>query len=270
MASALYPSADLDGVVAQSWLDRIEFHAECDSTNTRAMEIARQGESGPLVVLAERQKAGRGRGGKSWWSGASGLTFSLLTGLAPVGSESRGSDSPRLSLAVGVALCEALEPFAGEQPVQLKWPNDIMVRGRKLGGILIEVPSGQPPRAVIGVGINVGSLDQAPPEVQARAISLAELAEEPPRVTLLQKVVEHLGQVLAQLRENPASLADRWRHHSFLDGRRVEIELPGGERLEGLAQSIDDQGALLVATDEGEERCPSGVVLGWGEAALGG
>jgi BirA family transcriptional regulator, biotin operon repressor / biotin---[acetyl-CoA-carboxylase] ligase len=266
MASQHLKPADLDRLVAEAWIDRVEFHEECESTNNLAMDLARKGEVGPLVVLAERQTAGRGRGGKSWWSGSSGLTFSLLT--APMASVA--SDSARLSLAVGVALCEALEPFAGEQPVQLKWPNDIMVRGRKLAGILIEVPPGSPPRAVIGVGLNVGPLDQAPPEVQAKAISLSELEWEPDRVLLLEKLLKRLGQVLRELGTDPVNLADRWRHYSFLDGRHVEIELPGGGRVEGLAQSIDDQGALLVATAKGEERCRSGIVTGWGEAALGG
>lgn len=266
MASPPFTRERLDSLVAETGIVRVEFHEEIASTSTRGMELARQGEIGPLLVLAARQTAGRGRGGKAWWSGEGGLTFSLLTNALP-----QGDHSARLALAVGVALCEALEPFAGAQPLQLKWPNDIMVRGRKLAGVLIEVPGGAPPRAVIGIGLNVGRLDQAPPDVQTSAISLAELQqEEPDKINLLKAILPHLNDVLEELTSNPAGLADRWRQHSFLDGRHVEIELPGGGRLEGLAQSIDDAGALLVSTDSGEESCRSGIVASWGEAALGG
>src|SRR5690606_22571216 len=269
-----FSSEDFDRIVAETWVERVEYRNQVDSTSTWAMNDARGGAVGPCLYLTDRQTAGRGRGGAAWWSGEGGLTFALLTGELPIA----GAQIPRLSLGVGVALCESLEPIAG-QPVQLKWPNDIMVRGRKLAGLLIEVPGGGRPRLVIGIGSNVANrLEEAPEELRSKAISLAELADRPnpegqgaaDRLSVLIRVVKAVGEVLDQLGESGSDLADRWRQYSFLDGRQVEIELPGGHRIEGLAQSIDDEGALLVATETGEERCSSGTVASWGEAALGG
>lgn len=226
------------------------------------MNDARAGEMGPVLYLAQRQTAGRGRGG-AWWSGDGGLTFSILTGEIPIA----GDQIPRLSLGVGVAVCEAIEPLAG-QPIELKWPNDIMARGRKLAGMLIEIPAGRPPRLVIGIGINVAnSLDQAPEEVRRSAITLTELTAAPNRVEVLISVINALQGVLNDLANGNPKLADRWRQRSFLDGRQVEIELPGGERMTGIVQSIDDQGALLVATGQGVQRCVSGSVVDWQNGA---
>lgn len=269
-----FSSEEFDRIVAETWVERVEYREEVDSTSTWAMNDARSGAIGPCLYLTYRQTAGRGRGGAVWWSGEGGLTFTLLTGEVAIA----GAQIPRLSLGVGVALCEGLEPIAG-QPVQLKWPNDIMVRGRKLAGVLIEVPGGGPPRLAIGIGINVAnSLEGAPEEVRQRATSLVEIrkiseergTDEATRLSVLIRVINTIGDVLDQLGESGSNLADRWRQYSFLDGRQVEIELPGGQRIEGMAQSIDDEGALLVATEAGEERCSSGTVARWGEAALGG
>ncbi len=301
---------DLDRIVAETSIERIEYRDQVDSTSTWAMNDARAGAVGPCLYLTDHQTAGRGRGGAAWWSGEGGLAFTLLTGEVPIA----GAQIPRLSLGVGVALCEALEPMAG-QPVQLKWPNDIMVRGRKLAGVLIEVPGGGPPRLAIGIGINVANrLEEGPEGLRGRAISLAEARGQGPgvggqgsgaegtervcvlfpevfpeggrsevggrgsedvaglaagrgadRVCVLIRAVNALGGLLGRLGESGSELADRWRQHAFLDGRQVEIELPGGRRLEGLAQSIDDEGALLMATDEGVERCSTGTVVRWGE-----
>ena len=127
----------------------VEVLPELDSTNTELMRRARAGRTEPVLLVAECQTAGRGRLGRGWASApGDSLTFSLGLQLAP-------ADWSGLSLAVGVALAEALHPQVG-----LKWPNDLWVGSRKLGGILIETASANadaraPRYAVIGVGINV-------------------------------------------------------------------------------------------------------------------
>ncbi|MEO7549170.1 MAG: biotin--[acetyl-CoA-carboxylase] ligase, partial [Ramlibacter sp.] len=127
----------------------VEVLPQVDSTNTELMRRARAGQTDPVLLVAERQTAGRGRLGRDWHSGAGdALTFSLALPLAP-------ADWSGLSLAVGVSLAESLHP-----DIRLKWPNDLWLADRKLGGILIETASfgqaGQARRyAVVGVGINL-------------------------------------------------------------------------------------------------------------------
>jgi BirA family transcriptional regulator, biotin operon repressor / biotin---[acetyl-CoA-carboxylase] ligase len=127
----------------------VEVLPQVDSTNSELMRRARAGQTEPVLLVAERQTAGRGRLGRGWRSApGESLTFSLGAKLAP-------ADWSGMSLAVGVAIAEALHPR-----IQLKWPNDLWVADRKLGGILIETASfagaAQGPRyAVIGVGLNV-------------------------------------------------------------------------------------------------------------------
>ncbi|MCX7177879.1 MAG: biotin--[acetyl-CoA-carboxylase] ligase [Proteobacteria bacterium] len=128
----------------------VDVLAECDSTNTRLLALAEAGAPAGTVIATERQLAGRGRRGHSWLSatGAS-LTFSLLWRFSP------DRALTGLSLAVGVAVARALEAL-GIADVQLKWPNDVLLRGGKLAGVLIElVPGARPSAAVIGIGINL-------------------------------------------------------------------------------------------------------------------
>ncbi len=141
-----------------------EHHAQIDSTNARAKELARGGAPGGLVVTADEQTAGRGRQGRDWFAPPGGaLLYSAL--LRPLG------DRPLLPLAVPLAVCETAENLANVE-CGVKWPNDVWVRGRKLAGILIE---GRPEEdwAVIGVGLNVDVPAEAfPDELRDTATSL--------------------------------------------------------------------------------------------------
>ena len=129
-----------------------EFLNECESTNTVLLARARSGAPHASVLFCEHQSAGRGRRGKDWQSGiGTGLTFSLLWRFQEGAGQLSG-----LSLAVGVAIARALGSVGFDQ-VQLKWPNDLLLGGHKLGGILIEVSGDYlgPSAAVIGVGLNM-------------------------------------------------------------------------------------------------------------------
>jgi BirA family biotin operon repressor/biotin-[acetyl-CoA-carboxylase] ligase len=212
----------------------VEVLPEIDSTNTELMRRARAGRAEPVLLVAQRQTAGRGRLGRQWHADAQqALTFSLGLPLAP-------ADWSGLSLAVGVALAESLHPH-----IQLKWPNDLWLDGRKLAGILIE--TAPPARyAVIGVGINIappaaGGLSTAPAWLQ-ELLPAADAGDALLRIAapLVQavKAFESFGFQPFQARFN-ARDALRDRAVSLSDGTA------------GTAHGASENGALLVHTASG-------------------
>jgi BirA family biotin operon repressor/biotin-[acetyl-CoA-carboxylase] ligase len=164
------------------------------------------------VVVAEQQTAGRGRLNRRW-EAPPGTALLASFVVAP---------HPLLSLAAGVAAAEACGPGA-----RLKWPNDVLIDGRKAGGILVEMSTA---KAIVGVGVN---LTWAPPGA-ARV--------DQPRDVLLDALIERLG---AWTSAPPAAVARRWRELSDTLGRRVRVEL-AGRVLEGMAQDIAEDGSLIV------------------------
>lgn len=228
----------------------VEVLPSIDSTSSELMRRARDGLLEPVLLAAEEQTAGRGRMGKGWHSRAGqSLTFSLALPLAP-------ADWSGLSLAVGVSLAESLHP-----DVRLKWPNDLWLHERKLGGILVETAgSGEgasaPRTVVIGVGINIARPDAA--TVQATATPGA-LAPMPPAGLSEVRVGVTAGETLALVA--PALVRDvlRFGHEGFaafvqgfarrdaLRGRAVRLT----DGTEGMAEGVDPQGALRVQTVQG-------------------
>lgn len=220
----------------------------------------------PCLLVAEHQSAGRGRQGRPWQSqpGAS-LTFSFGLPLA-------AADWSGLSLAVGVALAEALSPTrAGGLQIGLKWPNDLWLmdgplydspHGRKLGGILIEtVAAGANPAqqrlVIIGIGLNVLPFDAA--DAKSGFASLHELDPAATAPGVLAKVVLPLVQALKQFeREGFPSFAERFAARDLLRGRPVRTTLP--EVPEGIARGVSPQGALLVESAAGIASVSSGEV----------
>ena len=216
----------------------------------------------PCLLVAEHQSAGRGRQGRSWQSlpGAS-LTFSLGLPLA-------ATDWSGLSLAVGVALCEALEPAHSAGPqIGLKWPNDLWLMdgplhgaatGRKLGGILIEtVAAGTQRLVIIGVGLNVLPFDVA--EANTGFAALHELDAATTAPTVLAKIALPLVRALQQFeREGFAAFAERFAARDLLRGRTVRTT--SAEVPEGIARGVSLQGALLVQSASGIASVTSGEV----------
>ena len=217
----------------------------------------------PCLLVAEQQSAGRGRQGRNWQSQAgASLTFSLGVGLA-------AGEWSGLSLAVGVALCEALAPASAVQAPEahprlaLKWPNDLWLMdgpqaGRKLGGILIEtVTAGAQRLAIIGVGLNVRSFD-----AQQASTGFAALQELDPLATapgVLAQVALPLVRAVKQFeREGFAAFAARFEAHDLLRGRTVRTTHP--DTPEGVACGVSAQGALLVQTASGMKTVSSGEV----------
>jgi BirA family biotin operon repressor/biotin-[acetyl-CoA-carboxylase] ligase len=247
----------LTGSCIASW----RHESELGSTNDLARELAAQLEDRqlPFVILADRQTAGRGRGGNLWWSAPGSLTFSMV--LSPARWEIEQAAWPLISIAVGGAIVEAVARMTGRSDVQLKWPNDVFVSGRKLCGILVETTTASPGRVVVGVGINVAnSFREAPPDVSARAVSLADLESGiTDRLLVLRGVVDQMESDFRALARSRGELLNRWRARCFLTGKLVSISTPASVTI-GTCLGLEDDGSLLLQTEAGPCRCLAGVV----------
>jgi BirA family biotin operon repressor/biotin-[acetyl-CoA-carboxylase] ligase len=221
-------------------------HEELDSTNVLAMHLAREGAPEGLVVVADHQTSGRGRLGRTWEAPpGSSLLVSILFRPGPMLPPERGH---LLTAAVGLAAAAACESLTGVPP-DLKWPNDLLVGGRKLAGILAEsdLSGGQLAAVVVGLGLNVSS---APPGFEA--ISLAEAAHgavAPDPGALLDAVLHEIDQRYPDFEQ----IADEFRRRCETLGRRVKVEL-GHETLVGTAVDLSDEGHLGVEDSEGRLR----------------
>lgn len=216
--------------------------AEVGSTNQVTAELAQAGAPEGVVVVADHQTAGRGRRGRSWEAGpGSSLLVSVLTRPAP------GTGPPTLlTVACGLAAAGACLDGAGFLP-GLKWPNDVVVDDRKLGGILAEVMAGgpAPPAVVLGLGLNL-----AGPVPVAGAIAADEVAGRPvDRDALLGFFLDRLEQQYARL--STSSGRDRvlaeFRERCVTLGRDVRVDVPGGGVREGRAADIAPDGSLMLA-----------------------
>ncbi len=211
---------------------RVEILPEAGSTNAVVAERARAGEPAGLVVVAESQTAGRGRLDRSWVSPPrAGLTFSVL--LRPDLPAQRW---PWLPLWGGSAVALALREQADVE-AELKWPNDVLVGGRKLCGLLAEVPTDG--AVVLGFGLNVTTRADELPHAHATSLQ-GEGATTTDRSTLLKAVLRRLADQLS------ARDQEAYRRLSATIGLRVRVELPGGQLREGIAEAVDDAGRLVV------------------------
>ncbi len=259
----------------------VEVLARTDSTNTQLLHRARRahdapgvaaagttgtlspgrrgGDLEPCLLVAEQQTGGRGRQGKRWESSAgASLTFSLALPLAP-------TDWSGLSLAVGLALADALDPHRTGVPprIGLKWPNDLLLLdgtggGRKLGGILIEtVAVGGRRLAVIGIGLNV-----QPRQVADAPWGVACLQELSPGITAPQALADLaeplVRTLLAFEAEGFAPLRAGYARRDALRGQAVTTTLP--ELPEGIADGVDEGGALWLRVGDDRRRVSSGEV----------
>jgi BirA family biotin operon repressor/biotin-[acetyl-CoA-carboxylase] ligase len=221
---------------------RVEIVERVDSTNAELLRRAATGAVHGLLLAAERQDAGRGRRGRDWIA-TDGLTFTLGWHFEqPVAALST------LPLAAGVAVARALEA-AGVRSVMLKWPNDLVHDGAKLGGILVEIAGDArgPSTAVIGIGINMALGDAARERIGQPATDLASIGALPERNRLLGSVARELGAVLdAYEREGFAPLRDEWVRRHALHARAVDVLMADGGVASGVVAGIDARGALLV------------------------
>jgi len=225
----------------------IDVLAECGSSNA---ELAARGGPSGSVVVAERQTAGRGRMGREWIAApGDSLTFSLLWRFP------EPADLSGLSLAVGVAVARAVENI-GAGDTTLKWPNDILRDGRKLGGILIELQGAK--TAVIGIGLNLRLPAAMPADVRAAAAALDD--ERDPNALLAALLRELLGVLDAFAVAGFSALRAEWLARHAWNGRPVRVLMPHAAPLEGVCAGIADDGALLLETPAGVQRILSGDV----------
>jgi len=252
LATALAMAGDRPGIFAR----HILWYAEVGSTNDVAAALADRGEPEGTVVVADAQSAGRGRHGRAWASPpGAGLYMSMLTRPA---AHAVGL----LTLAAGVAIAEGIQAATGLQP-QLKWPNDIYMEGRKLAGILAEAgtSSAGVQYVILGCGINLMPAAY-PPDVAVRATSIeSELGRPIDRGLLLVQCLTALDIGYRDLQSQAsASVIGRWRARAVSTfGRRVEWDVAGVTR-QGVAEDIDETGALLVRDGATRARVISGEV----------
>ena len=226
----------------------VEVLPEVDSSNSELMRRARAGRLEPVLLVAERQTAGRGRLGRDWQSAAGdSLTFSLGLSLAP-------ADWSGLSLAVGVAVAESLHPA-----IRLKWPNDLWLEDRKLGGILIETASfgerGERRYAVVGIGLNIaprlaGGLSTPP-------AALRELDPDADAGTALRRIAEPLVRTLQAFEQYGfGPFQARFDARDALRDRAVTLS----NGTAGTAHGVSEAGSLLVHTAAGMQAVSSSEV----------
>ncbi|HVH00237.1 MAG TPA: biotin--[acetyl-CoA-carboxylase] ligase [Miltoncostaeaceae bacterium] len=235
--------------------------AETGSTNDDAIERARAGAPEGLVVGADRQRAGRGRRGRSWLAAPGhALLVSVLMRpqVPPV-------DAGLLPIVAAVGTAEALGPEA-----RIVWPNDVLIGGRKVAGILCEISADQErvDWAVAGIGVNVRS---APDLDDARWSpgALADAGEPPRRADLLVDLLEALGRRYAEwVGEGPGAVLDAFAARDDLRGRPVVVSL-AGEEVAGTSEGTDALGRLRLRTASGERLLGAGEVVRVGPAPSG-
>lgn len=260
------PTFDIDRISARTFVRDIDYHRTIPSTNTRALELAAiPANRLPVLVIAENQTAGRGRGANSWWSAKGALTFSLLLDL---GRHPAPPDSwPRMALAAAVSVCEAMETLAPAVAFGIRWPNDVYARHQKICGILPELCPGAAPRLVLGIGINVNNSTVGAPEpLPVNATSLVDIAGRTFNLTsTLVEVLRRLELRLADLESSSSELAQEWSRRCLLRGHSVRLQV-NEDIVEGHCMGIDSTGAIGIRSPRGIEKFYGGAVVGVGAA----
>ncbi len=259
-APSAFDPAALLRLLPRALAQRLDLHwlPECASTNDEVMRLPLPDPERFAVVGTERQTRGRGRQARTWqsWPGAS-LTFSCLFAFPP------GTSLEALPLAVGVALAQALRAL-GVAGVGLKWPNDLLIAGAKVGGVLIEAQSrhAAPTRVAVGIGLNLELPPDFHPASGLPATALARhLAPPPSREAVLAALLERLDAVHASYLAGRgfAAWRDEWNALDAYAGQEVAVR-DGERELVGIDAGVDDTGRLLLDTASGRIACCVGDV----------
>lgn len=217
------------------------FFEETPSTNKEALRWAKEGAPPGALILADQQTMGRGRMGRSFFSPEGGLYMSLIVDAAP-------HLAGGLTTLAAVAVCEAVQAVCGKA-LAIKWVNDCLLDGRKVCGILAEgLIQMLPPRAVIGIGVNVLPCD-FPTELKTKAGSLYAKGETPPALVRERLAAAIRKEILDGLPHLPRHM-DAYRAKCLTLGREVEAVFEG-RPICGLASAVRDDGALMVETADG-------------------
>ena len=233
------------------------------STNDLARQHFDENAQEGLVLIADSQSSGRGRMGRSWVS-VPGVGIYLSVLLYPKMEPER---LPQLTLLAGLATVRAVNEFSS-QKAQLKWPNDVLLNGKKCSGILCEFHTREDGDAgvILGIGINANhSPDDFPGELQPYATSLRiETGNSIDRSALISALLRHLDQEYRDfLSHGSQRLVNNWMENSDMFGKPIAVTL-GKEVIRGIALGLDPEGRLILRTEQGEE-----LVLDSGEVSLG-
>jgi BirA family biotin operon repressor/biotin-[acetyl-CoA-carboxylase] ligase len=266
-----WKNAALAEILSNGWIKSARWEEEVDSTNDVAKRYLHSlPPSGlPALFVADQQIAGRGRSRHTWWSPHGCLMFTLAVegDCLPTAPAEWG----QLALVCGVATAEAVGQFVADERVQLKWPNDVYVDGRKLAGILIESiasPVRQKislPYWLIGIGLNVAlPWAQAPQEIANRAICLssAGAASLDPGIVLVE-LVSQLHHWLSGWQQSTLRWSDRWHERCLLSGRVVRVRIDSERQIVGRCQGVDSGGRLLVRDETAVHLLSVGEILSW-------
>ena len=225
------------------WESLVHHFETVDSTMTAARTLARAGAEAGTLVLAEQQLSGRGRLDRSWMSPSGGIYMTLVTRpmIAPI-------LAPRINLMASVVVADAIVSLYG-LPARVKWPNDVLIEGMKVCGILAEMEAESDAVRYVNIGIGLNA-NNAVAGVQAGAVSLAEaVGTEVDRKLLVRTIVEGILARMGHLDDR--SILDEWRRWAMTLGREVSI-VSAGNTLRGVAVDISNMGTLMVRRSDGE------------------
>lgn len=218
--------------------------SETGSTNDDLAASAREGAPEGVWLRADRQSGGRGRQGREWHSPPGNLYASTLVRLRP-----GDPPAPTLALVAAVALHEVAAAFAGEAPIEIKWPNDLMVAGAKLSGILLERLDDA---VIVGFGVN---LAEHPDQTERPSTSFADLGGAPDPTLFLEALAESFGRWLERWRnEGLAAIRTRWLASAHPPGTALSTHTASGAWVEGVFDGLDDSGALRLRLADGSSQ----------------
>ena len=236
--------------------NRIECVDETESTNSDVAAAGRSGAPEGSILIADAQTRGRGRVGRAWASPA-GVNLYCSVLLRP---ELPPAEVPLLTLVTGVAVAEAIEDDC--DGVSIKWPNDVLLKGRKVAGILLEMDTSSAPFVVVGIGVNINAQEaDFPPEVRKIATSmLLATGREHDRAAVAARLLSALdARYEMHLRDGLAVLLPAWSERDALRGRRVQIRV-GDSTIEGTAAGLAANGRLQIDTRSGRREIGAGEV----------
>ena len=228
----------------------IRYFDQTDSTNLRAKAMAADGAPEGTLVIAEEQTQGRGRRGRNWFSPpGAGIYLSLI-----IRPDILPQEAPRFALLTAAAVAEAVREITMIE-TRIKWPNDILIGGRKLGGILTEISMemDKVEYMIIGLGLNVNlAREDLPPDLRELGTSIRmELGRHLPRLPLVRRILERFEETYQEYqRQGFASIRKRWQTFTDMIGRTVAVDTMGG-RLTGEVMDFDEDGYLVVREHNG-------------------
>ncbi len=228
---------------------KLQYYPETGSTNDEAFKLGIAGAPEGTVIIADSQTEGRGRLHRAWHSPAGSNIYTTVI-LRPQLEPSR---VPQISIFAGIAVAEVLEKYCPNR-INVKWPNDILINGKKVCGILSQAKAdvNKVDFIILGIGINV-NINQFPGEISNIATSLAiETGREIPRQQLIISLYENLAKWYKQLlQEGFGRIKEKWLSLSLMIGQKVQVMFKD-EIISGAAVDLDDDGSLILLAEDGK------------------